>query len=85
VTGELEYGLLGPLLVRRDGAEITIPPGQQRVLLAALLLRAGRPARMDELGALAWADVQPASVRLSLQHCVMRLRRSLGGTGRRSS
>jgi DNA-binding SARP family transcriptional activator/tetratricopeptide (TPR) repeat protein len=81
VPGETKYGLLGPLTVRRDGAEIPIPPGQQRVLLAALLLRAGQPARMDELGALLWADAQPASVRLSLQHCVMRLRRSLGADG----
>jgi DNA-binding SARP family transcriptional activator len=81
LPGETEYGLLGPLTVRRDGAEIPIPPGQQRVLLAALLLRAGQPARIDELGALLWADAQPASVRLSLQHCVMRLRRSLGADG----
>jgi DNA-binding SARP family transcriptional activator len=51
------------------------------VLLAALLLRAGQSARVDELGALLWADAQPASVRLSLQHCVMRLRRSLGADG----
>ena len=51
MTGETEYGLLGPLAVRRDGAQIPIPPGQQRVLLAALLLQAGRPARVDELGA----------------------------------
>jgi DNA-binding SARP family transcriptional activator len=63
------------------GPEIPIPPGPQRVLLAALLLRAGQPARVDELGALLWADAQPASVRLSLQHCVMRLRRSLGADG----
>jgi DNA-binding SARP family transcriptional activator len=81
VTGETEYGLLGPLAVRRGGAQIPVPPGQQRVLLAALLLQAGRPARVDELGALLWAEAQPASVRLSLQHCVMRLRRSLGADG----
>ena len=81
MTGEMQYGLLGPLAVRRDGAQIPIPPGQQRVLLAALLLQAGRPARVDELGALLWAADQPASVRLSLQHCVMRLRRSLGADG----
>jgi DNA-binding SARP family transcriptional activator/tetratricopeptide (TPR) repeat protein len=81
VTGVTEYGLLGPLVVRREGAEITIPPGQQRVLLAALLLQEGRPVGVDELGALLWPEAQPASVRLSLQHCVMRLRRSLGADG----
>jgi DNA-binding SARP family transcriptional activator/tetratricopeptide (TPR) repeat protein len=81
VTGEMRYGLLGPLEVRRDGTELAIPAGQQRVLLAALLLRSGRPAEVDELGEMLWGDEPPASVRMSLQNCVMRLRRSLGSDG----
>jgi DNA-binding SARP family transcriptional activator len=77
----MTYGLLGPLEVRRGGTELSIPAGQQRVLLAALLLRAGRPAEVDELGEMLWGDAPPASVRMSLQNCVMRLRRSLGSDG----
>jgi DNA-binding SARP family transcriptional activator/tetratricopeptide (TPR) repeat protein len=77
VAGETEYGLLGPLVVRRDGIAVPIPPGQQRVLLAVLLLRAGRPVSADELALILWGDAPLASVRLSLQNCVMRLRKSL--------
>jgi DNA-binding SARP family transcriptional activator len=73
-----EYCLLGPLAVRRGGAEVRVPPGQQRVLLAALLLRPGRPVPAGELAGLLWPEAAPASVRLSLQHAVMRLRRTLG-------
>jgi DNA-binding SARP family transcriptional activator len=78
VAGETQYGLLGPLAVHRDGIAVPIAPGQQRVLLAALLLRAGRPVSVDELRLVLWGDAELASVRLSLQNCVMRLRRSLG-------
>ncbi len=42
MAGETGFGLLGPLAVRRHGTEVPVPPGKQRVLLAALLLRAGR-------------------------------------------
>jgi DNA-binding SARP family transcriptional activator/tetratricopeptide (TPR) repeat protein len=78
VAGETEYGLLGPLAVRRQGLAVPIPPGQQRILLAALLLRAGRAVSVDELASTLWGDTPLASVRLSLQNCVMRLRKSLG-------
>ncbi|HEY3975678.1 MAG TPA: BTAD domain-containing putative transcriptional regulator, partial [Streptosporangiaceae bacterium] len=78
MAGETQYGLLGPLAVRRDGVAIPVPPGQARVLLAALLLRAGRAVSADELAFVLWGDAPLASVRLSLQNCVMRLRRSLG-------
>jgi DNA-binding SARP family transcriptional activator/tetratricopeptide (TPR) repeat protein len=77
VAGETEFCLLGPLAVRARGEQLPIPPGQQRVLLAALLLAAGRPVSTDELTDLLWGDAPPPSSRLSLQNCVMRLRRSL--------
>ena len=78
MAADTQYGLLGPLTVHRGGIAVPIPPGQQRVLLAALLLRAGRPVSVDELSVVLWEDAELASVRLSLQNCVMRLRRSLG-------
>ena len=40
-------GLLGPLLVRRDGAIIPVQRGKQRALLAALLLSPGRVRPAD--------------------------------------
>jgi DNA-binding SARP family transcriptional activator len=78
VAAEMEFCLLGPLLVRRGGILVPVPPGQQRALLAALLLRAGRPVPVDDLAEVLWGSRPPRSARTSLQNCVMRLRRSLG-------
>jgi DNA-binding SARP family transcriptional activator len=58
VAGETEFCLLGPLAVRARGEQLPIPPGQQRVLLAALLLAAGRPVSTDELTELRHAAAQ---------------------------
>jgi DNA-binding SARP family transcriptional activator/tetratricopeptide (TPR) repeat protein len=82
VSAELEFGLLGPLLVRRGGVVVAVSPGRQRVLLAALLLSAGRVVMVDELVEALWGSGPPPSARTSLQNYVLRLRRSLaGGTG----
>jgi DNA-binding SARP family transcriptional activator/tetratricopeptide (TPR) repeat protein len=78
VTGRTEFGLLGPLLVRRGDVVVPIPAGLQRTLLAALLLRGGTPAGVSELAETLWGGTPPASWRVSLQNCVMRLRRTLG-------
>ena len=48
----VEIGLLGPLQVRCDGAEIAVPAGKQRRLLAALVLQAGRVVPAGELAEL---------------------------------
>ena len=42
MPAEMAFGLLGPMTVYRRGAPVPIPRGKQRVLLAALLLNAGR-------------------------------------------
>jgi DNA-binding SARP family transcriptional activator len=78
VAGETEFCLLGPLTVRVGGAEVAVPPGQQRVLLAALLLQAGRPASTGELAEVLWGAAMPSAPKMSVQNCVMRLRKSLG-------
>jgi DNA-binding SARP family transcriptional activator len=81
VPGTTEFLLLGPLVVRRDGAVVPVPPGKQRVLLAALLLRAGRLTGLDELTEMLWEARPPVSARASLQTYVARLRRTLGDAG----
>ncbi|HEY3902913.1 MAG TPA: BTAD domain-containing putative transcriptional regulator [Streptosporangiaceae bacterium] len=78
---ETEFCLLGPLLVRYDGITVPVPPGKQRSLLAALLLKGGRLVPVDELIEALWASAPPPSARASLQTYVMRLRQSLAGTG----
>src|SRR5436190_1104170 len=70
----MEFGLLGPLAVRRDGVAITVPAGKQRVLLAALLLKANHPVPLDELTEALWGAEPVASARPTLQSYVMRLR-----------
>lgn len=78
---ETEFCLLGPLLVRHGGKVVPVAPGKQRVLLAALLLSAGRPVPADELVEALWGSEPPRSARASLHNHVMRLRRSLAGAG----
>jgi len=74
----MEFGLLGPLTVRRGGVEAPVPPGKQRVVLAALLLNANRLVGLDELAEALWGPRPPASARATMQNYVMRLRKSLG-------
>jgi hypothetical protein len=66
VPGDGEYGLLGPLLVRRGGAVVRVAPGKQRVVLAVLLLRGGRVAGLDELAEALWGGQPPPSARVSV-------------------
>jgi DNA-binding SARP family transcriptional activator/transcriptional regulator with XRE-family HTH domain len=81
VTG-MEFRILGPLTVRRGGAVVMLPTGGQRVVLAALLLRAGQPVAVDELAEALWGTTPPRRARVSVQNHVMRLRQSLGDEGR---
>jgi DNA-binding SARP family transcriptional activator len=78
MAGETEFCLLGPLTVRVSGAEVPVPPGQQRMLLAALLLQAGRAVSTDELAEVLWGAARPSAPKVSVQNGVMRLRKSLG-------
>jgi DNA-binding SARP family transcriptional activator/tetratricopeptide (TPR) repeat protein len=72
-----QFGLLGPLLVRRGDVLISIPAGKQRVLLAALLLAQGRAISADELAGLLWESGPPPSGRVTVHNYVKRLRQAL--------
>ena len=45
----MEFGLLGPLLVRTGDAPVPISAGKQRVLLATLLLAVNQVVAIDKL------------------------------------
>src|SRR5579863_4104040 len=77
----LEFGLLGPLLVNRDGDAVPIPAGRQRTLLAALLLNGGQVMQADRLIGILWDADPPASARASLHNYVKRLRQVIGDSG----
>src|ERR1700761_4588849 len=77
----VEFGLLGPLGVRAGGARVMVSAGKQRVLLAALLLRANEVVGAGELAQAVWQGQPPETARVTLQNYVKRLRQALGPLG----
>jgi DNA-binding SARP family transcriptional activator/tetratricopeptide (TPR) repeat protein len=71
----VEFGLLGPLQV--NGSGVALSP-KQRILLAVLLLHAGRVVPVEALIDALWDDAPPSSARVTLQGYVKRLRQKLG-------
>ncbi|GAA0597995.1 AfsR/SARP family transcriptional regulator [Actinomadura livida] len=76
-----EFGVLGPLEVRRDGVPLPIGAAKLRLLLAALLVDAGHVVPVDTLVGRLWGEEPPAQTRNTLQNYVLRLRRALGEGG----
>lgn len=74
----LQFGILGPLDVRRGNQLIIVNAKKQRVILAALLLSANRIVLAEELMERLWQDRFPRDARASLQTHLARLRRTLG-------
>src|SRR5947209_3486111 len=77
--GAMEFGVLGPLLVRGTDGALALPSAKQRSLLATLVLEARHdlvPAErlIDEL----WGEAPPATAAKALQVHVSQLRRALG-------
>ncbi|MBB3326170.1 BTAD domain-containing putative transcriptional regulator [Microlunatus antarcticus] len=76
--GRVRVGLLGPLLVLRDGVDVTPAGVRLRALLCRLAVDAGRRVSHDELVDAVWPDGPPAEPTNALQSLVSRLRRALG-------
>ena len=55
----MQFGILGPLLVHDGEAALSVPAGRQRVLLAALLVRAGQAVRPVTLADIVWDGSPP--------------------------
>jgi DNA-binding SARP family transcriptional activator len=73
-----EFGLLGPLMVRTSEAALSVQPGKQRVVLAALLLSANQVVPIDELARALWGAAPPPSAPVTVRNYVKRLRATLG-------
>ncbi|MBY8879914.1 AfsR/SARP family transcriptional regulator [Actinacidiphila acidipaludis] len=74
----MRFRVLGPLeIVDVDGRWRPVGGSRQRVLLAALLLKANTPVSVDELAETVWDGAPPAGCAQTLRSHVMRLRRSL--------
>ena len=70
----MEFGILGPLAVWRDGEPVEIGGPRVRMPLALLLLDAGRTVSSARLIDELWADSPPPGAANALQSLVSRLR-----------
>ena len=77
VDDAMHYRILGPLQVSTGSADASITAGRDRIVLAMLLLHAGRIVGVEELIDAVWDDNPPVTARGQLQTCVSRLRRTL--------
>ncbi|WP_433262725.1 BTAD domain-containing putative transcriptional regulator [Actinosynnema sp. CS-041913] len=73
-----EFGVLGPLVVRRDGRIVPITAPKHRIVLATLLLGANRSVPASDLIRRVWGEAPPDRAAQTLPVYVMRLRRALG-------
>jgi DNA-binding SARP family transcriptional activator/tetratricopeptide (TPR) repeat protein len=73
----MRFAILGPLGVTDGDRDVAVTAGRDRVVLAVLLLQAGRIVGVGELIDAVWGDDPPATARGQLQTCVSRLRRTL--------
>ena len=77
----MDFGLLGPLLVRDGARQVAVSAPRQRVLLATLLFSAGRVVSSDALAEMLWDGRPPAGARGALHSAIQRLRATLGTSG----
>ncbi|PRX69608.1 DNA-binding SARP family transcriptional activator [Nonomuraea fuscirosea] len=81
----MQFAVLGPLAVRRAGADLDLGTPKARTLLAVLLCYPGRPVSAPFLAEALWGDEPPKSAVKNVQTYVHRLRRRLGDPERIAS
>jgi DNA-binding SARP family transcriptional activator len=74
----MEFGVLGPVLVRRNGRDEPLGGPKQRSLLAMLLLRANEGVTRDRLIDGLWGERPPPTAAHTLDNYVSRLRKVVG-------
>ena len=77
----MEFGILGPLLVGREGEAVTLGGRRNTQLLSLFLLRANEVVSADRVVEDLWAGAAPANPRKAVQVYVSRLRKTLGVEG----
>ncbi|MFD8736688.1 BTAD domain-containing putative transcriptional regulator [Streptomyces sp. NPDC059618] len=73
----VRFAVLGPVRAWRGEREVDVGPPQQRAVLAALLLRRGRPVMLAELLDAVWGEDPPAAAVSVVRTYVSRLRKEL--------
>src|ERR671922_729556 len=74
----MEFRVLGPLEVRREGRPVELRGSKRRVVLALLVLQANEVVRRERLIDDVWGEHQPANAAAALHNHVSRLRKDLG-------
>jgi DNA-binding SARP family transcriptional activator len=82
VSELVEFGVLGPLVVRCGGVVVPLRRGRQRALLAALLVEANRVVPVGGIAEVLWGAAAPPSAPVAIRNYVRRLREALGEAGR---
>jgi predicted ATPase/DNA-binding SARP family transcriptional activator len=77
--GTSRFGVLGPLVLERDGEKVQLPSGRQRFLLSLLLMGGGAPLSRDRLIDELWGEQPPPSAVSALHVHLSKLRGLLGG------
>jgi DNA-binding SARP family transcriptional activator len=75
----VEFLLLGDVEARLDGDRVEVGHGQQRCVLAALLVDTNQPVPVDQLVDRVWGDRPPRRARGTLYSYLSRLRQVLAG------
>lgn len=78
----MEFNILGPLEVLREGERLTLGGLRQRAVLGFLLLHANTPVTTRRLSDALWGENEPATARKVLQNAVYGLRRALSSRDR---
>jgi DNA-binding SARP family transcriptional activator/Tfp pilus assembly protein PilF len=81
MTPEMQFCLLGPLVVRQGETVIPVRPGKRRAVLAMLLLHANKVMSMDDLAEALWGQAPPPSAQVGIRNYVRQLRQALGDDG----
>ncbi|MGH8967270.1 MAG: AfsR/SARP family transcriptional regulator, partial [Actinomycetes bacterium] len=81
MSGKLTYAILGTLEIKDGRRIVPIAAAKQRILLACLLLDAGRQTSLTELYEALWGDDPPAAPKAAVHNYMGRLRKVLGDEG----
>ena len=74
----MDFRILGPLHISRDGHQLGLGGHRQKVLVCVLLLHANEVMSAEQIIDVLWGETAPATARKALQVYVSRLRRILG-------
>jgi DNA-binding SARP family transcriptional activator/tetratricopeptide (TPR) repeat protein len=81
VAGTMEFGLLGPLMVRSGGTVVPVRRGHPRAVLAILLLGANRVVPVETIAEVLWGATPPRSAWVGIRSYIRWLRQAFGEAG----